>query len=222
MGPPASDYKCGPHPNRWAPTQYREFVTYPQYDYGQQPQDPTQYGQPPQQAGYGYGAQPGYPQQPGYQQPGYEPMGQPGYPPQGDPYAYPPGQQPSQFGVTPQERSDAAMGCYLGALFGWIPPLIYRLNAGARSRFVRECSTNALNFHLSVLIYMLGSYLLVCLISVVLGLMTGGIGFISYLLILPVALGLTAWQITAACIGGSKANRGEIHAYPGAIRMIKN
>lgn|GEM_PF-1446011 len=200
-------------------------MTYPQYDYGQQQNDPTQYGQPPQQPGYGYGPPPGY-QQPGYQQPGYDPSGQhgypagqPGYPPHGDPaYTYPSG----QFGVTPQERSDASMACYLGAAFGWIPPLIFRVNSGARSRFVRECTTNALNFHLTMLIYTFGSYILLCLISVVLGFLTAGVGFVAWLLIIPAAIGLLAWQIAAGCIGGSKANRGEVHAYPGAIRMIKD
>lgn len=202
-------------------------VTYPQYDYGQQPQDPTQYGQYPQQPGYP--AQPGY-QQPGYQQPGYQ---QPGYPsdpygqsqPQYDPNAYYAGYG---GGPTPQERSDAATGNYLGLIglagivWGLIGPAVFRSNQGSRSAFVRESTTNALNFHLSILIYTFGGSMVLCILGFVLAFATMGIGFILSLLAYPLVFGMMIWQAIASGIGGSRASRGEIFSYPGAIRMFKD
>ncbi len=195
-------------------------MTYPQYDYGQQPHDPSQQGQYPQQPGYSPAQHPGY-QQPGYQQPGYP----------NDPYGQQQqyGQQPAYGGgPTPQERSDAATAQYLGLLGlaaivpSFIGPLIYRGNQGLRSAFVRQSATNALNFHLSMIIYAFGGSLVLCLLGIVLAFATMGFGALISVLIYPLIFGIIIWQVIASCIGGSHAGRGEVYSYPGAIRMIKD
>ncbi|WP_158645499.1 DUF4870 domain-containing protein [Stackebrandtia albiflava] len=183
-------------------------MTYPHHHYDSSPPDPGSYGQ-----------YQGYPDG-GYIPPGYPP---PGHPPYG---AY---QQPGYGGITPQELSDAAtanylgLACLLSPAFGWIGALVYRNNAGERSQFVRSSATNALNFHLSILVYLVAGFIGMCAVSVILGVLTpDGVGFLVWFLVVPLVLGLLIWQIVASCVGAAHANRGEVFRYPGAIRMVKN
>jgi uncharacterized protein len=134
----------------------------------------------------------------------------PRQPPPGYGYGYPP---PGPAVPTPSERSDAALGHYLGAI-GIIGPLIIFLtNTNRMSRWMRLSLVEAVNFHISVLIYSAG-------LSVVIGviaLITCGIGMVLFgLLIVPWVL-----AVIYSVLGGQAASRGELYEYPVTIRFIK-
>lgn len=130
--------------------------------------------------------------------------------------------------ISGQEASDAATAHYLGLLFlmgpfGWIGPLMYRNNAGRRSQFVRTSATAALNFHLSLLLY----DFIVGVILVAVGVAVFMSGAYMWLLLvagiwLAVSLSTTVWGITGGCMAATRAGRGEIYPYPGALRMVKS
>lgn len=175
----------------------------PSYGYGPQ-------GQPPQgqqYPGQGYG-QPGYGQpgaQPGYGQPGYGSQqqgypsggyGQPGYPPA--PY-----QQ-----VGPLSQSDERMWATLTHIsipfFGFVGPLITFLVFKDRDPWLKEATTEALNF--SIL------YGIVQVISSIL--ITVAIGGILLPLFWIAALVLCILAAIAT-------NKGEQYKYPVNWRLIK-
>lgn len=109
-----------------------------------------------------------------------------------------------------------------GIVWGLIGPAIYRSNQGSRSAFIRESTTNALNFHLSVLIYTFSGFIVICVVGTLLAFVTAGFATLLYFLWWPLVFGMGVWQAVSSAIGGSKASRGEIYAYPGAIKMFKN
>ncbi|MGH8794072.1 MAG: DUF4870 domain-containing protein [Stackebrandtia sp.] len=129
--------------------------------------------------------------------------------------------------LSPKERSDASTANYLGLLFlagpfGWIGPLIYRGNAGAKSDFVRRSATAAMNFHLSLLIYEFSAFVVLCGVGVFLFISDNLIGALAtYLVLLAVSISETVFGIVSSVKGGSHASRGEIYGYPGALRLIK-
>jgi uncharacterized Tic20 family protein len=124
-----------------------------------------------------------------------------GYPVQGPPLP------------SPAERSDAALGNYLGALGVLGPLIIFLANSGRMSRWVRLSLLEAINFHLSVLIYSAGLSLLFVVVAIV----TCGLGAVLFaLLVVPWAL-----SIVYSLLAGQAASRGELYEYPITIRMIK-
>jgi len=104
-----------------------------------------------------------------------------------------------------EARQQAALAHYLG-LLGFIGPLIIYVSSGDKDPFVKDQSTEALNFHLTVLI----GWLIVTVIAVV----TCGIG----LILAPV---LWIGEIILSIMGGQAASRGEWYRYPFNIRMVK-
>ncbi|MGH8794874.1 MAG: DUF4870 domain-containing protein [Stackebrandtia sp.] len=182
-------------------------MTYPQYDYNGQPGTPQQ-PQPQWALQPAYGAQPMYGGQPQY----------------GVPSAYPAG-PPNQ-----QEMSDAAAANYLG-LVGWIGPLIYRFTKGDKSLFVKDSATAALNFQITMVIYSTGSLLVGCGLTMIIAIAIGAGGgsgagagifmMLSWLLMMVVVVGLSAWSIAACCIGASHSKRGQIYRFPGSFRFVK-
>ena len=183
--------------------------------YGQQNQQP--YGQPTpqgyQQQGYtdpnaGYQQQ-GYQQygdpnqqpyaQPGYEQQGYpQQYGQPGYPQQ--PYAY--------AGQAPMSESDEKTWGIISHIsipfFGFIGPLIAYLVYKDRSEWLKQTTTEALNFSI---LYSIAYLIAVITISVVIGLILWPLVFIVALIF---------------CILGTiAASKHEFYKYPINIRFIK-
>jgi len=107
----------------------------------------------------------------------------------------------------PDPRSTAGLAHYLGVL-GFIGPLIiYVMNNGPEADpFVKDQSTEALNFHLTILI----GWVIVMVITVV----TCGIGGLLMFILWPV-------EIIFSILGGIAAGKGEWYRYPVNIRMIK-
>ena len=179
--------------------------------YGQQ--TPPPYGQqtPPP---YGQQTPQGYPQQGydpngGYQQPGnqygdpnqgYAPQqyGQPGYPQQ--PYGQP--------GLPPVSESDEKTWAIISHIsipfFGFIGPLIAYLVYKDRSEWLKQVTTEALNFSI---LYSIAYLVSVILTSVVIGLILWPLVFIVALIF---------------CIMGTiNASKHEFYKYPVNVRFIK-
>ncbi len=112
--------------------------------------------------------------------------------------------------VVPSEDRNWAMGAHLSAFvaayiaLGFLGPLIVLLVRGDRSPFVRRHAVEALNFNLTVLIYIV--------ICVILALVL--IGFV-----LLIALGIL--YVVAVIIGAVRASSGEEYRYPLTIRFVK-
>ena len=85
-----------------------------------------------------------------------------------------------------------------------IAPLIILLTVGKESPFVRRHSSEALNFHISLLIYVLVSFVLILVI----------IGI--FMMIAVFVFGLVMTIIAAI-----KAGQGEDYRYPLTIRLVK-
>jgi uncharacterized Tic20 family protein len=117
-----------------------------------------------------------------------------------------------------QARSQAALSHLLGAIigffiagFGWVGPLIIMLGSGQRDPFVKDQSTEALNFQITVAI----AYVAIGVVGTVLLIIV--IGFLIYLLFPVVWIAATIFGV----IGYSHANRGEYYRYPLCIRLVK-
>jgi uncharacterized Tic20 family protein len=184
---------------------------YPQQGYAdpnagyQQPGYQQGYADPNQQAG----AQQGYQQydpnqqayaQQGYGQQGYAPQqyGQPGYPQQ--PYAQP--------GMAPVSESDEKTWGIISHIsipfFGFIGPLIAYLIYKDRSEWLKQTTTEALNFSI---LYSIAYLISVITISVVIGLILWPLVFIVALIF---------------CILGTiAASKHEFYKYPVNVRFIK-
>ena len=190
--------------------------------YGQQPPQQTPYGQPtpppyggPPQPGYSdpsstyqpsYGGQQpsGYGQQPGYPDPsqqGYPPQqyGQPGYPQQ--PYAAAGGQAP----VTESDEKTWGILSHISIpIFWFVGPLIGYLLYKDRSPFLKQVTTEALNFSI---LYSIVQVVGLILWSVVFGFLLSLAGFIVALIF---------------CIMATMAaSRHEFYKYPINARFIK-
>jgi uncharacterized protein len=182
-----------------------------QQPYGQATPPPP-YGQQAPQQGYGdpnasyqqsYGTQ-----QPPYGQQGYSDPGQSGYQPQqyGQP-GYPPQQQYGAGGQAPVSESDEKTWGIISHItipfFGFVGPLIGYLLYKDRSPYLKEVTTEALNF--SIL------YLIVQVAGSVLAFITFGL------------INLAAWIVALIfCImGAMAASRREFYKYPINTRFIK-
>jgi uncharacterized Tic20 family protein len=92
---------------------------------------------------------------------------------------------------------------HLGGLLGIVPPLIVYLVFKDRGPFVKDQTTEALNFQLTVL----GAYIVAFILST----------FLFFPLTLLVWLGAAVFAV----LGGLAANRGETYRYPVSLRLIK-
>ena len=157
---------------------------------GYQQQGYQQYGDPNQQ---------GYPQQ-GYPQQGNTPQqyGQPGYPQQ--PYA-----QPGQMPVSESDEKTWGIISHISIpFFGFIGPLIAYLIYKDRSAWLKDVTTEALNFSI---LYSIVYVISVILTAVVIGLILWPLSFIVALIF---------------CIMGTiAANKHEFYKYPINVRFIK-
>jgi uncharacterized protein len=174
-----------------------------------------------QQPGYQQDSSSQYQQQGGYQQQGYQPYGDPnqqaspqqGYPPQGyQPQQYgQPGypQQPYAYaGPAPVSESDEKTWGIISHIsipfFGFIGPLIAYLLYKDRSAWLKQTTTEALNFSI---VYSIAYVISVITITFVIGLILWPLVFIVALIF---------------CILGTiAANKHEFYRYPINIRFIK-
>lgn len=101
------------------------------------------------------------------------------------------------------EKTMAMLAQLLGVLTGFIGPLIMYLIAKDDQPFLKHHAAEALNFHLTVLIGYVISFVLMLVI----------IGFITYFAILIAALVFGIMATIAA-------NKGEWYRYPISIRMV--
>lgn len=108
-----------------------------------------------------------------------------------------------------------AMLCHLlGIVTGFIGPLIIWLIKKDQSRLVDDQGKEALNFHITMLIYSLCALP----IAIVLALVTCGVGaFLGVFLILGIGIYGAIMQILA----GLDANQGVRYRYPATIRIIQ-
>ncbi|MET0932433.1 MAG: DUF4870 domain-containing protein [Mycetocola sp.] len=222
MTDPNAQPPVDPSQNQPQPPQEPQGPSSPPPPYGgQQPQPGQPYpGQQPPAGQPGYGQQPPA-GQPGYgQQPPAPPYGQQQYgqvPPQQYPYQ---GQQTGAAPLTQAEDKQwasfahfgGALGAFLGAgTAGWIAPLIIYLVYKDRGPFTRQESKEALNFQLTVTIYVVGLYVVGTILALVL------IGFLLY----PLAWIVGILGVIFGIIGGVKVNNGEAYRYFHAFRMVK-
>ncbi|HEV7849290.1 MAG TPA: DUF4870 domain-containing protein [Mycetocola sp.] len=199
----------------------------PPVDPSQNPPQGPASGQPPYagqqpQPGQPYPDQPYQGQQPPPGQPyGQQPYGQQPYGGQVPPQQYP--YQGQQTGAAPLTQAEdkqwasfahfgGALGAFLGAgTAGWIAPLIIYLVFKDRGPFTRQESKEALNFQLTVTIYVIGLYVLGAILAIIL------IGFLLW----PLAWIVGVLGIIFGIIAGVKVNNGEAYRYFHAIRMVK-
>jgi uncharacterized protein len=174
-----------------------------------------QYGDPNQQAGYQQGYQ-GYSdpnQQATYQQYGAQGYGQQGYGQQGGPpqqYGQPgyPQQPYGYAGQAPVSESDEKTWGIISHIsipfFGFIGPLIAYLVYKDRSAWLKDVTTEALNFSI---LYSIAYVISIITISIVIGLILWPVVFIGALIF---------------CILGTlAASKHEFYRYPINIRFIK-
>ena len=110
---------------------------------------------------------------------------------------------PATVASTNDAKSMAVLAEVLGIVTGWLGPLVIYLVNGEKDPFVRHHSAEALNFHLTVLIGYLVSFVLVFVLV--------GLLLIPVLFVLSLVFGIQA---------AMAANRGEWYRYPISIRMV--
>ncbi len=86
---------------------------------------------------------------------------------------------------------------------GFLGPLVVMLTAGRRSAYVRRHAVEAVNFNLSILLWLLISGVLVVVL----------IG-------LPMLLGVGVLYLVASIAGAAAAARGEEYRYPLTLRLV--
>ncbi len=109
-------------------------------------------------------------------------------------------------------RTMAMLAHLLGALLGFLGPLVIWLVKKDASPFVDDQGKEALNFQLTLLICYVASVVLYVVVSFV----TCGIGgFVPFPLI------VTVFQLVFGIIGAVKASNGEYYRYPFNIRVVQ-
>lgn len=203
--PPAEPHRAGTAPGQ--PPVYGTPPGQPPV-YGSGPGEPPVYGSAPGQPP-AYGSAPG--SAPGYGTPP-TPGGAPSYgpPPTYGPPAYgPPGVHPPAHPMAPAEERNWAVAAHLSGFvaayvaLGFIGPLVVKLASGDRSAFVRRHSVEALNFNLSVLLYVCVS---VPLVFVLIG--------------IPMLVALALLYLVTTIQGALAASRGQEFRYPVTIRFV--
>ncbi len=107
---------------------------------------------------------------------------------------------------------------YLIGLPGFLGPLIMWLVKKDESAFVDRHGRAAMNFHLSVLLYIVAAVVLIGVVAVV----TLGIGVILMIpLIVLGAIAAFVLLIILPILAGLRANEGQEHRYPLSITFLK-
>jgi len=101
-------------------------------------------------------------------------------------------------------KTMAMLAHLLGAFTGFVGPVIIYATSGDKDPFVKESAAEATNFHLTILIGYLISFVLMIVL----------IGFLTYLL-------LFVASVAFSIIGAMAANKGEMYRYPWSIKFLK-
>ncbi|MCA9220440.1 MAG: DUF4870 domain-containing protein [Planctomycetales bacterium] len=118
--------------------------------------------------------------------------------------------EPKAGGAPDKESRQMAMLAHmLGAFFGFIGPLIIWIVQKDKSSFVDDQGKEALNFSLTMLIFIFAG----AIVGTALSCFTFGMS--GFLPVVPWIM-----QLIFGIIGGIKANEGEYYRYPICIRMI--
>lgn len=99
-------------------------------------------------------------------------------------------------------------------MLGWAPALVLYLVFKDRGRFTREQSREALNFHLSALIYGIALVVLSAILTVVTFGLFWIIGWLPF-------VALAVFVVVFGIIATVRTNRGEAYRYPLTIRLVK-
>ncbi|MHC4178209.1 MAG: DUF4870 domain-containing protein [Planctomycetota bacterium] len=137
-----------------------------------------------------------------------------------DPYASPEAKDPASWPppISPDERT-WGMLCHLTALAGFIGipfgniigPLVVWLIKKDEMPFVDDQGKEALNFQISLIIYLLvGAAISGILVIVVIGIV----------LLFVVLLGVPIFGLVMTIIAALRANQGEAYRYPMCIRFL--
>jgi len=102
------------------------------------------------------------------------------------------------------EARNMAMLCHLLGIVGFFAPLVIWLNEKDKHKFVNEHGLAAMNYHISIIIYYIASWML-CLIIV---------GFFMM-------AALVIMHIIFVIMGAVKASKGKPWRYPIAIQFLK-
>lgn len=108
--------------------------------------------------------------------------------------------------LTAEAKQMAMLAHLLGALFGFLGPLIIWLTQKDKHPFIDDQGKEALNFQLTVLIIAVA-----CIVGTIIS-----CGFLFFLPFIPMLL-----QLIFGIIGCVKANAGEAYRYPMSIHFIK-
>lgn len=138
-------------------------------------------------------------------------------PPSGPPASYAPSAHVSGI---PSESRNWAMGAHLSAFVGaWValafvgPLVIWLIRRDQGDAFAEHHAKEALNFNLSMLVYLVGGAIIGGILTVV----TLGIGLI---VLAPVALALVVGWVVLTILAAVKASNGEGYRYPLTIRFV--
>jgi uncharacterized Tic20 family protein len=155
---------------------------------------------------------------------GQPPLEQPYQPPQ-QPYAgqqQPYGSSQPQYGATGQstatplgeaEDRQWASFAHLGGILSFLPSLIIWLVFKDRGRFTDTEAKEALNFQITLVL----AYVAINIVSIILAVVTFGIGGVFSLLVWVVWI----LGVVFSILGFMKAKDGQHYRYPFALRLIK-
>lgn len=107
-------------------------------------------------------------------------------------------------GAVANPQQQAMLAHLLGLLLGFLGPLIIYMTSGKQDPYVEDQSVEALNFHLTMLIGYVASWVLMFVL----------IGFLTILVV-------WACSIIFSIIGAMAANKGEWYRYPFSIKFVK-
>jgi len=99
-------------------------------------------------------------------------------------------------------------------IFAFVIPLAIRQAQGQRSRFVNAHATESLNFQLTWLLVGLA----VGCLSIIPVIITFGL---ALLLLVPIALGFTIFEIVVMAKAGRAASAGTLYRYPLTFRFVR-
>ena len=117
--------------------------------------------------------------------------------------------------MSPPDQQMWALIAHTGTLlFGFLAPLLVYLIQGPRGPFVRRHAAEALNFQLSLLIYMV----VAVPVGLLLALVTAGIGLI---LLFPLLIAMAVADVVLVILASLAASGGREYRYPLTIRMVR-
>ena len=113
------------------------------------------------------------------------------------------------------EGRTLAIFCHLGYfLLGVFFPLIVRATEGGRNAFVRHHATEALNFQLTLILAIVGSWI-VALFAAIFGRVE-----VVVVVLLPLGLAIAICGMVFSIVAAVAAGRGEWYRYPVSVRLV--